>query len=536
MLRRVPLRVKLVAAVLAMVALGLVVSSVASAVLLRSYLIERVDDDLARVTRSANYTAYSGNETVVPTDYLVAISLADRWRVEYLPPGVDRADFPALPAPTEAAQPLSGADARTVRALNGGSPWRVLITELPSGQRLVVAERLSDVDNAVGRLIWINTLVGCSVLVLLAAAGVEIVRRSLRPLVDIERTAVAIGEGDLTRRVPDVEGGADPPQTEVGRLAKALNAMLAQIEAAFRARAASEAAARWAEAAARDAAAAAQASEARARRSEERMRQFVADASHELRTPLTTIRGFAELYRQGAARDPEETAGLLRRIEDEAARMGLLVEDLLLLARLDRERPLRLDPVELPVIAADAVQAARAVAPDRRITLEIADDAGPLVVLGDDDRLRQIVGNLMTNALTHTPAGTPVTVRLSRAQPADAVLEVIDTGPGLTPEQAGRVFERFYRADAARTRAQGRTGTGLGLAIVAALVAAHGGSVSVDSRPGEGATFRVRLPLADENAPGEATGGESVAEAGGRAGPTPGQSTPEPPGRPTPGA
>ena len=505
LLRRVPLRVKLVAAVLAMVALGLVVISVVSALLLRSYLIERVDDDLVRVTQSANYTAYSGNETVVPTDYLVAISVADRWRVEYLPPGVDRADFPALPAVADPAEPLPHARARTIRALNGASRWRVLITELPSGQRLVVAERLSGVEQAVGRLLWINTLVGCSVLVLLGAAGVEIVRRSLRPLVDIERTAVAIGEGDLTRRVPDVEGGVEPPQTEVGRLAKALNAMLAQIEAAFTARAASESTARAAEAAAREAAVAAQASEARARRSEERMRQFVADASHELRTPLTTIRGFAELYRQGAARDPEETAGLLRRIEDEAARMGLLVEDLLLLARLDRERPLRRAPVELPVIAADAVQAARAVAPDRRITLEIDRDAGPLVVLGDDDRLRQIVNNLMTNALTHTPAGSPVTVRLSRADHAEhadhahAVLEVIDNGPGLTPEQAERVFERFYRVDAARTRqVHGPASTGLGLAIVAALVAAHQGTVSVDSRPGQGATFRVRLPLVGE--------------------------------------
>ena len=208
--------------------------------------------------------------------------------------------------------------------------------------------------------------------------------------------------------------------------------MLTQIEAAFTARAASETSARWAESAARDAAAAAQASEARARRSEERMRQFVADASHELRTPLTTIRGFAELYRQGAARAPEQTAGLLRRIEDEAARMGLLVEDLLLLARLDQERPLSLTPVELPVLASDAVQAARAMAPDRRIELEIAPDSGPLVVSADDARLRQVIGNLVTNALTHTPPDAEIRVRL-RAEPGGfAVVEVADTGPGLS--------------------------------------------------------------------------------------------------------
>jgi two-component system OmpR family sensor kinase len=273
--------------------------------------------------------------------------------------------------------------------------------------------------------------------------------------------------------------------------------MLTQIEAAFTARAASETAARAAESAARDAAVAAQVSEARARRSEERMRQFVADASHELRTPLTTIRGFAELHRQGAAGSPEEAAKLVRRIEDEAARMGLLVEDLLLLARLDQERPLDQMPVELPVIAMDAVQAARVVAPERTIELEIAAGAGQLVVLGDDARLRQVIGNLMTNAITHTPPDASVTVRL-RAEPGNlAVIEVIDTGPGLPPDQLERVFERFYRADAARTRrADGTTGTGLGLAIVAALVAAHHGTVEVESELGRGTTFRVRLPLA----------------------------------------
>jgi two-component system, OmpR family, sensor kinase len=326
--------------------------------------------------------------------------------------------------------------------------------------------------------------------------------------VNIERTAAAIAAGDLTQRVPDPEPGALEPQSELGRLSRALNAMLAQIEAAFTARAASESAARFAEATAREAAEAALASEARARRSEERMRQFVADASHELRTPLATVRGFAELYRQGAAAAPEEAAQLVRRIEDEAARMGLLVEDLLLLARLDRERPLELAPVELPVLASDAVEAARAMAPDRMVTLDITPGAGRLVVLGDEGRLRQVIGNLMTNALTHTPPDASVTLRLRRDKGNQAVIEVADTGPGLSPEQAERVFERFYRADAARTRRTGRgaTGTGLGLAIVAALVRAHHGQVEVDETPGGGATFRVRLPLAadlDETANGE---------------------------------
>src|SRR5690606_27522413 len=227
---------------------------------------------------------------------------------------------------------------------------RMYYGRLPSGQLIGVGQNLRDVDRAVGQLLWIDVLVGSAVLTILAALGAAVVRTSLKPLVEIEQTAAAIAAGDLSRRVPDPEPGALEPRTELGRLSRALNAMLTQIEAAFTARAASEAAARTAEAAARDAAIAAQSSEARARRSEERMRQFVADASHELRTPLTTIRGFAELYRQGAIVGPEETAKLMRRIEDEAARMGLLVEDLLLLARLDRERPLNLAPVELRVL------------------------------------------------------------------------------------------------------------------------------------------------------------------------------------------
>jgi two-component system, OmpR family, sensor kinase len=348
------------------------------------------------------------------------------------------------------------------------------------------------------------------VLAALAGVGAAIVRASLRPLVEIEQTARAIAAGDLTRRVPERD-----PGTEVGRLGRALNTMLAQIESAFGARAASEAS---------------------ARRSEDRMRRFVADASHELRTPLTTIRGFAELYRQGAARDPAELDRLMRRIEDQAARMGLLVEDLLLLARLDTERPLDRQPVDLLALAAEAVNDARAVAPDRRIELVLGGDdgdhhtaperrsgvdvasrsaaasAGPpharrsyptgvLVVLGDDRRLRQVLANLVNNALTHTPAGSPIEVRVGTStldgRPGVAV-EVVDHGPGLAPEQAERVFERFYRADTARSPADG--GTGLGLSIVAALVAVHGGTVAVDSVPGRGARFRVVLPLAPDAA------------------------------------
>jgi two-component system, OmpR family, sensor kinase len=500
-LRRIPLRVKLVTAVLALVTLALAVISVGSTLALRSYLVGRVDtrlQDIVNEVRAGDLPVDTREvDLALPSDSIVATTSPTAWRIRkssLLP----RGDVPVLPnSRSAAAAAASRAKPYTVRAQDGSPRWRVLVVPYLAGEYLAVGQTLSDVDTAVARLIWIEALVGVAVLVLLASVGAAVVRASLRPLVQIEQTAGAIAAGDLSQRVPDPEPGGEEPRTELGRLSRALNAMLAQIEAGFTARAASESAARAAESAARDAAVAAQASEARARRSEERMRQFIADASHELRTPLTAIRGFAELHRQGAAGPPEEAAKLVRRIEDEAARMGLLVEDLLLLARLDQERPLDQTPVELPVIAMDAVQAARVVAPERRIELEIAEGAGPLVALGDDARLRQVVGNLMTNAITHTPPDASVTLRL-RSEPGNiGVIEVSDTGPGLAPDKLERVFERFYRADAARTRrADGTTGTGLGLAIVAALVAAHRGTVQVESEPGRGATFRVRLPLA----------------------------------------
>ncbi|NES15831.1 MULTISPECIES: HAMP domain-containing sensor histidine kinase [unclassified Micromonospora] len=498
-LRGIPLRVKLVTSVLALVAAALVVISSLTAFFLHSYLVGRIDDELSDQLRQG-ITINQQTVNTLPTDYLLAQwSRADQSGTvardkslipNDLPAGLNQQSWYDKHA-NHAAFTTDGADKR-VR-------WRIMIRQVDNDTYTVIGQNLTDVDMAVRQLVWIDLLVGGAVLIILASVGAGIVRTSLKPLVEIERTAAAIAGGDLSRRVPDPEEGRACPTSELGRLSRALNAMLAQIEAAFTARAASEAAARSAEVSARDAAAAAQASEARARRSEERMRQFIADASHELRTPLTTIRGFAELYRQGAARQPEQTAGLLRRIEDEAARMGLLVEDLLLLARMDRERPITLAPVELPVLASDAVQAARAVDPERRIELEIEPGAGPLVVLGDDARLRQVIGNLMTNALTHTPPDASVTLRL-RVEPGNlAVVEVADTGAGLTPEQAERVFERFYRVDAARTRrAGGPISTGLGLAIVAALVAAHHGTVEVGETPGGGATFRVKLPLLAE--------------------------------------
>ena len=487
-LRKVSLRTKLVASVLTLVLTALALISAASTYALHSYLLDRLDEQLRIYTGTLAQVRIG--RVPVPGDYYInATSIEGVGEGPTL--GDDTLSPEDLPPVVKGLEAVNAVLGRpyTVRSPNGKVSWRVLVTYYPNGTVLHVAEKLDFVEFGITHMIWVDLLVGVGVLVALASVGAAIVRQSLIPLLQIERTAAAIGAGDLSQRIPDPEEHDGEPTTELGRLSRALNAMLAQIEAAFTARERSEEAAKRA-------AEAAQLSEARALRSEARMRRFVADASHELRTPLTTIRGFAELYRQGAVTQPEDVAGLVRRIEDEAARMGLLVEDLLLLARLDRERPLNLGPVELPVLAMDAVQAAEAMAPEREIRLEVRDEPERLVALGDDARLRQVVGNLMTNALVHTPPEATVTLRLF-AEPGDrAVVEVSDTGPGLSPEQKAHVFERFYRADGARTRRTDReaTGTGLGLAIVAAIVRAHQGIVEVISERGRGATFRVTLP------------------------------------------
>jgi two-component system OmpR family sensor kinase len=370
-----------------------------------------------------------------------------------------------------------------IRDTKTGEHWRVLAVPLTRepGSALI-AQSLTDVQQTVRQMVGLQVAVGVILLVVLAGVGSYVVRRSLRGLVDVENTAVAIAGGDLSRRVPERD-----PRSEVGRLSGALNAMLHQIENAFAERTASEAAARRSEDAARR-------SEDAARRSEDRMRRFVADASHELRTPLTSIRGFAELARQrGGELRPDE----MRRIEDEAKRMGLLVDDLLLLARLDQQRPLAHDPVDLLELAGDAVRDAKAIQPERTVRLEVLPGSEAPVVTGDEARLRQVLGNLLSNALHHTPESAPVTVAVGTEKSTvgrRAVVLVRDSGPGLSDEHKSRVFERFYRADSARTRATG--GSGLGLSIVAALVAAHDGTVDVTDTPAGGATFTIRLPRA----------------------------------------
>jgi two-component system OmpR family sensor kinase len=381
---------------------------------------------------------------------------------------------PDLPKLTTAFITSHGGRPFTVSSRDGKTSWRVVARPLDDGTGgIAIATSLSDLGHTVDHLIFIEVLIGAVVLIFMGGGGYVLIKRSLRPLVEVEHTAAAIAAGDLSQRVPQLH-----PRTEVGRLSAALNGMLTQIEGAFTQE---------------------RASRRQARASEDRMRQFVADASHELRTPLTSIRGFAELHRMGAATDDADVRRLMRRVEDEASRMGVLVEDLLLLARLDQQRPLERTPVDLLEIASDVVHDARVVAPSRSIDLQVHTVAPP-VVLGDESRLRQVVHNLMANALTHTPDDTPVTVILSTYDGDNprAVIDVADAGPGLTDEQATRVFERFYRADTSRSRMAG--GTGLGLSIVAGIVAAHGGRVTIESREGDGAVFRVELPLADATA------------------------------------
>jgi two-component system OmpR family sensor kinase len=354
---------------------------------------------------------------------------------------------------------MPAGERRTVAAQDASDlRYRAVAAATPGGGLTIAAVPLSDVDATLSQLLLIEGLVFGAVLLALGAGAWWIVRVGLRPLDAIGATAGAIAAGDLSRRVEHTE-----PRTEVGRLGLSLNAMLARLEEAF----------------------------AERRASEERLRRFLADASHELRTPLASIRGYAELFRIGAAAQPEDVAKAMTRIEDESTRMGVLVEDLLALARLDELREQVREPVDLAALAADAVDDARAVAPDREIELRTD---GAVVVDGDAGQLRQVVANFMRNALVHTPPGTRIAVSVA-ARDGAATLAVRDFGPGLPTDDPSELFQRFWRAEPGRGR--GRAGAGLGLAIVAAIVAAHGGQARAADAAGGGARFEVSLPLSD---------------------------------------
>jgi two-component system OmpR family sensor kinase len=457
------------AAAALLVVLTSLVTAVLGTTLLRSYLLSRSDAQLRAFATVASRIAArqqlqpsgSARPQTLPAQFVVEVVSADG-KISMTGGPLGAADGPRLSAAqlSDTGTPFTAPAAGT----SGGS-WRVMVQRLAGGGHLVTAYGLGDLDSTVTRLEMADALAGGIAVVLLAGVGLPLVRASLAPLRGIESTAAAIAGGDLSRRIDHPAGN-----TEVGRLAEALDAMLASIEAAYLARANGE---------------------ARALRSQERMRRFIADASHELRTPLTSVRGLAEYgLQQGEAADREELLRLMGLIAREAGRMGRLVDDLLLLARFDAGRALERRPVDLASIAAEAVQQARIVAPGRPVTLKAAE---PVIVDADPERLRQVIDNLIGNAIQHTPPGTPVAVTVT-GEHGSGRLTVADRGPGMTQEQASRVFERFYRADGARTRARG--GAGLGLAIAASLAAAHGGKLTVDTQPGRGAAFHLHLPQA----------------------------------------
>ncbi len=501
------LRSQLVGLLLLLVAGALVLAGAAAVAALRGYLMDRVDEGLTSLAGSMAQVSQappddrpdpdsSGPQSASPDEFgpggpgpvgrdVLYVSRGDTTGTSREPSenSLSVTDPPVLPTLSVAGAAALAGRAYEVDSVSGQARWRVITLPTSDGAATIsAAQDITGINATVRRLMVIELAIGGAVLIISGAAGWYLVRRSLRPLAAVEATAAAIAAGDRDRRAP-----AADPRTEVGSLALSFNTLVVDLSGALAAQEASE----------RSAHDAAQ----RAQDSEARMRQFVADAGHELRTPLTSVRGFAELYRIGAVTPGPSLDDAMSRIEGESARMGVLVEDLLLLARLDQQRPLRRQPVDLVDLVADAVAAARAAAIDRVIHVHVSGPATGLTVPGDPERLRQVIDNVLANALRYSPVDEPVqvSVELRRGSGAHtttdgewACIEVADNGAGMPPEVAARVFERFYRADAARSRAAG--GSGLGLAIVAAIVAAHGGRVDVDSAVGRGSTFSVLLP------------------------------------------
>jgi two-component system OmpR family sensor kinase len=489
------LRARLLVGLVALVAIGLGAAAVVTYEEQRSFLRTRLDQQVANSRLPVSVTlglVHPGVPTArragpgpgqapstFQTSGTYAVLFDSSGKViethAFTPYGAATPSPPALPAKLPISQ-FKSKRLRlfTVNSKSGsGLRYRAAAIAVPGGRVLVIAVPTREVDDTLSRLILVEALVGAGVILALMALGWVVIRVGLRPLERMGRVASEIAHGDLTRRVsPDNE------RTEVGRLGSSLNQMLVQIEQAFADRG----------------------------ESEDRLRRFLSDASHELRTPLASIRGYAELFRLGAADDPKELARAMARIEAEAARMGVLVDNLLLLARLDELPEVRLVPVDLRELAEHAAQDTRAVAPGRAVRLTANDSVR---VLADPEQLRQVLGNLTQNAVIHTPAGTPIEISLRR-EGDRAVLEVRDYGPGLPADAGDQMFERFWRTEGGRSR--GRGGSGLGLAIVKAIVQAHHGEVHADNAPDGGAVFRVALPIV-QTAPQTAMPEEPAARA-----------------------
>jgi two-component system, OmpR family, sensor kinase len=468
------LRNRLILAAVVLTALAISLSDLAANTALRSYLISQVDQQLIDISGGS-------------------LTRLDRAGIEQTNPNEDSSPFhefrPLTGVPTSASVSLLDVDGNLIGRVGGdltkqqiavvgmniaevkakaNKPFtiegiddqpdvRVVAQVLPTGLgSVVVANSLADVDRTLNRLRFFFFTLGLFALLAIALVSRWIIAISLKPLEAVEETAEAIAGGDLSARLP-----AAKPDTEVGRLTTALNTMLSRIEESFDARV----------------------------KSESKLRRFVADASHELRTPLTAIRGFAELHRQGAVVGEEKTKELVGRIEKESIRMSTLVEDLLLLARLDQSREMAQAPVDLNTLLTEAVASAKAAGPNHPIELSLP--SAEIFVLGDSQRIHQVVANLLANARTHTPEGSQIKVSLEQGV-SETIISVSDNGPGLSEGDQERIFERFFRADPSRARTSGE-GSGLGLSIVDAVMKAHGGYVSVQSKLGEGATFKLHF-------------------------------------------
>jgi two-component system OmpR family sensor kinase len=491
------LRTRLVVSIAVLSAVGLIVANTVGVVLLRSYLMGRVDRQIAGQVHG-DQTRDRLGLSIMGQPPRPRNGLGQDFRLLiFAPDGIQYDVETGYPVPQQTrdttgpelgswSQVIAHRDTGPVTVSGAdGAPWRVMVYTLPVSHFVgVTAISLREVQTTSRDLVAIDSAVAGLLLVILVVAASSIVRLGLRPLTRMERTATEIVDtDDLSRRVSDVDR-----HTEPGRLGTALNAMLGRVEAAVHARTASE----------------------------QRLRQFLADASHELRTPLTSIQGFAELYRRGGTPPGPQLDEAMGRIEGEVGRMRLLVNDLLLLARLDEERPLVRGPVDLLAVAAETVRDAHVRVPTRFVQLGALDDASdtfePVTVIGDPDRIRQVATNLISNALQHTGGDAQVIVRVGRPVTDSSagrptvvvgpelapdtpvgVLEVADTGPGMGRDDAERAFERLFRTDPSRDRRHGG-GAGLGLAIVAAIVQAHGGRVELTTAPGAGSRFRVVLP------------------------------------------